>query len=693
MTSPLVFDPVEQQRSADAWNSLMHEVERIDLLLQREYHVRMERMWSGDVCLSRQDIDARLDAPRGIPCWMEAEDLASARSFGASELSEADAPLDQLVARFGLDRFEREVILLGVLPHLDTRYQTLLSLLQGKGRHYPTVELALNLFCSSWTERHAAQKSFLPQAPLHEHQLLVPVHPGDSARDGWGRTPLCTSLEVFHFLQGNRFQSMDLQSFCRCEDAASSQPDDARVAALIDVLRDAIFDSASPAVVTLRDASESEVVSALAAYRCGALIIDVRRLPTEDEPASFRFAQALRYARLQDCAAVIRGLEGAAATVRDALFAQLAACARGAAVPVLCLEERHASITRLARVPHVTVDMPQRTAQERAAALVAQVGDAAIDTLALSRRFAFQPEELAHIGWEASFYRSRRAPDAETGQSDWTEALRHRARQNFGNLATRVEPQRTPADLIVTADMRLQLGEIVAAVRHREALLERGFLEKIHYGTGISALFHGPSGTGKTMAAEILAGQLCTDLIKVDLSSVVNKYIGETEKNLSRIFDMAEADAGVLFFDEADALFGKRSQVKDAHDRHANIEVSYLLQRLESFPGLVILATNNRGHLDEAFIRRFTFVTRFVYPDPALREEMWNAIWPAEMKVDEGIDFADLARRIDVTGASIRNIALLAGWLSMSEDSPIVRKHHIEQASLRELAKSGRLKF
>jgi SpoVK/Ycf46/Vps4 family AAA+-type ATPase len=245
--------------------------------------------------------------------------------------------------------------------------------------------------------------------------------------------------------------------------------------------------------------------------------------------------------------------------------------------------------------------------------------------------------------------------------------------------------------LIISDDLQQQLNEVLAAIRQREQVLGQGFGRKVGYGTGISALFHGDSGTGKTMVAEVLAGALGVDLIKVDLSTVMNKYIGETEKNLSRIFDSAEADAGVLFFDEADALFGKRSETKDAKDRHANIEVSYLLQRLESYPGLVVLATNNRSHLDDAFSRRLTFILRFPFPDQALRERMWRAIWPAETPVAEDVDYCSLAQRANITGANIRNVAMLASWLAAEEQSPAVAMQHIERALQRELGKIGRL--
>src|SRR5262249_9566024 len=181
-------------------------------------------------------------------------------------------------------------------------------------------------------------------------------------------------------------------------------------------------------------------------------------------------------------------------------------------------------------------------------------------------------------------------------------------------------------------------------------------------GLGISALFAGPSGTGKTMAAEVLAADLELDLYRIDLSQIVNKYIGETEKNLRRVFDAAEAGGAVLLFDEADALFGKRSEVKDSHDRYANIEVSYLLQRMESYRGLAILTTNIKPALDEAFLRRLRFIVQFPFPDAAHRAEMWRRAYPHRTPVGT-LDFTRLAR-FSIAGGHIRNIALHAAFFA-----------------------------
>jgi SpoVK/Ycf46/Vps4 family AAA+-type ATPase len=232
------------------------------------------------------------------------------------------------------------------------------------------------------------------------------------------------------------------------------------------------------------------------------------------------------------------------------------------------------------------------------------------------------------------------------------------------------------------------LREIAVNVRQRDQVYGRwGFAGKGERGLGISALFAGASGTGKTMAAEVLAHELALDLYRVDLSQVISKYIGETEKNLRRIFDAAEGGAAILLFDEADALFGKRSEVKDSHDRFANIEVSYLLQRMEVYRGLAILTTNLKSALDPAFLRRLRFVVAFQFPSQAQREDIWRRVFPAETPTD-GLDLERLAR-MNVAGGNIRNIAVGAAFLAAEAGEP-VRMTHVLRAAEREYAKLER---
>jgi len=268
------------------------------------------------------------------------------------------------------------------------------------------------------------------------------------------------------------------------------------------------------------------------------------------------------------------------------------------------------------------------------------------------------------------------------------EAAREQARPRLDDLAQRIEPRAGWEDLVLPEPQLRALEEIVLQVRNRARVYEDwGFASKSARGLGISALFTGPSGTGKTMAAEALAQRLRLDLYRIDLSAVVSKYIGETEKNLRRVFDAAEGGAAILLFDEADALFGKRSEVKDSHDRYANIEIGYLLQRMEAYRGLAILTSNMRGALDAAFLRRLRFVVQFPLPDAGRRRKIWERIFPAETPT-EGLDSASLAS-LEVAGGSIRNIALSAAFLAADAREP-VRMEHLARAARAEVAKHER---
>ncbi|HET7287499.1 MAG TPA: ATP-binding protein, partial [Pyrinomonadaceae bacterium] len=253
------------------------------------------------------------------------------------------------------------------------------------------------------------------------------------------------------------------------------------------------------------------------------------------------------------------------------------------------------------------------------------------------------------------------------------------------DLAQRIVPAATWSDLVLPESQARGLREISVHVRQRAKVHgDWGFAAKGERGLGISALFAGSSGTGKTMAAEVLANDLRLDLYRIDLSQVVSKYIGETEKNLRRVFDAAEDGGAVLLFDEADALFGKRSEVKDSHDRYANIEVSYLLQRMEAYRGLAILTTNLKAAVDTAFLRRLRFVIEFPFPDATHRAEIWRRIFPAETPVKD-LDLSRLAR-LSIPGGNIRNIALHAAFLA-ADAGGAVTMAHLARAARSEYAK------
>ncbi|MFF5287941.1 ATP-binding protein [Paractinoplanes globisporus] len=269
-------------------------------------------------------------------------------------------------------------------------------------------------------------------------------------------------------------------------------------------------------------------------------------------------------------------------------------------------------------------------------------------------------------------------------------AVRRLAGGHLDGVAVRIRPRRTWDDLILPAEESTQLGELASRHRERDTVYGQWHFRSAP-STGVVALFAGPSGTGKTLAAEVVAGELGLDLYKVDLSAVVSKYIGETEKNLERIFNAAAAGDLVLFFDEADALFGKRSEVSDAHDRYANIEVAYLLQRLETYDGLVVLATNLQRNIDPAFLRRISVAIDFVAPEEPERRKIWQRAFPSTAPVAGDLDVDFLARQFKITGGVISNAALGAAFLAAAENSPITMRHTVLSVR-REFQKLGRLR-
>ncbi|NJM65775.1 MAG: AAA family ATPase [Acaryochloris sp. RU_4_1] len=278
--------------------------------------------------------------------------------------------------------------------------------------------------------------------------------------------------------------------------------------------------------------------------------------------------------------------------------------------------------------------------------------------------------------------------DGEWGDRLWGACL-VRTRPRLDALAQRLETKATWDDIVLPEEETNLLRQIAAQVRYRSTVYDEwGFRDRMNRGLGVNTLFAGESGTGKTMAAEVIANELRLNLYRIDLSAVVSKYIGETEKNLRRLFDAAEDGGAILFFDEADALFGKRSEVRDSHDRYANIEVNYLLQRIEAYRGLAILATNLKGSMDSAFMRRLRFIINFPFPSLESRKEMWQKVFPPQMPIAE-LDYDHLAR-LSLTGGSIHTIAINAAFLAAKEHTDLAMPHLLKtaRAEFRKLERS-----
>jgi AAA+ superfamily predicted ATPase len=320
-----------------------------------------------------------------------------------------------------------------------------------------------------------------------------------------------------------------------------------------------------------------------------------------------------------------------------------------------------------------------------------ELDDCDLDTLA--GRYRLTPSQIAEAAMLGEHHAIGRSTDEEPAGvtfGDLATAARAQSGHELASLARRVEPVYTWDDIVLPEDALAQLRELCARVSQGPRVLQEwGFGRKLSQGKGANALFAGPSGTGKTMAAEVIANELGLDLYKIDLSGVISKYIGETEKNLSRIFAAAENANAILLFDEADALFGKRSEVRDSHDRYANIEISYLLQKMEQFEGVAILATNLIQNLDEAFIRRLAFTVHFPFPGEADRGRIWTRVWPdaTPLATDMAPDL--LARQFKLSGGNIKNVALAAAFFA-AHDGSNVTMGHLLHAIRREFQKMGK---
>ena len=353
--------------------------------------------------------------------------------------------------------------------------------------------------------------------------------------------------------------------------------------------------------------------------------------------------------------------------------------------------------TEALRVGHrmaLRLEMPLLRATEQLAvwqAALGALGQKMNGTLPhMAATFRVAPEMANAIARELELHRDGGGETSETALAKraWS-ACRRTARPRMDDLAQRIDAPVTWDDLVLPERQKEILTSIVAQVRNRAQVYEDwGFAPRLqNKGLGISALFSGPSGAGKSMAGEVIGNALDLDVYRVDLSALVSKWVGETEKNLRRVFDAAEDGGVILQFDEADALFGRRSEVKDSHDRHANIEVSYLLQRLEAYRGLCILTTNMRDNIDEAFLRRIRFVVEFRFPNRSERQEIWQRVFPQQMPL-ETLDYDRLAQ-LNVAGGSIRNIALGASFLAADRSGPVTMTEILQAARL-EYDKAGR---
>ncbi|HSI12972.1 MAG TPA: ATP-binding protein [Chthoniobacter sp.] len=702
----------------DSLSHLLAELERIDLLLQLQ--VRRARELTGadgqfhGLCISEAEVDALLERPCGLPAWAHSrtgdEQVALERSrellekqAEASARRGVDLRLRRLAQRLSLSPLDIEIVLLCLAPELDLRYEKLYAYLQDDvTRKEASVDLVLNVLCPTFVAKTEARARFEPDSPLRRHEVVQlfsdPAQPEQSLL----RKVCRLDPAIVNFLLGRDAPDPRWQIAAEWRRASQALVEASLLGAQKDRLQALAREAEAgkgPMVLALQG-TDGVDNAAIAARMCGELqrpllIVDAPRL-------SGALAGEMGWRMLQR-EALLRGAgifwRGFAATPgeaqKPALEDLLRLLGRGAGLHFVELErawEPPSGLVDGGRFVRVELQMggAERIALWENALPLADRAEG-VDLVELSRQFRLEARQIAGAAASAkNLARARQSGPPSVTTEDLRTACRLHSNRSLASLARHVQPRYRLRDIVLPPAELAQLRETIVQATYRHVVLgDWGFDGKLSLGKGLNALFSGPPGTGKTMAAEVIARELGLDLYKIDIALLVSKYIGETEKNLDRIFREARGSNAVLMFDEADALFGKRSEVRDSHDRYANLEVGYLLQKMEEYEGIAILATNLRQNIDDAFLRRLHVIIEFPFPDEEHRLAMWQRVFPGDAPLGADVDFVRLARGVRLAGGSINNIALAAAFTAAGEGVTI-QMDHLLQASRREHQKLGR---
>ena len=713
----------KQHYYADSRQQLLAELERVDRLIQMQV-LRARQVHHSDpdfqgLCLSEAEVDYLLAQPLGHPHWanvstpffhevqatLEKMRAVNARYKGESERRGIVLRLETLARLFQLSSMDIDILLICLAPELDLRYERLYAYLQDDvTRKRPGVDLVLNLLCSSLEGKLSAKQRFATGAPLRKWQLLhlleEPRHP----------SPLLSKhlkldeRVVNYLLDADELDShllpyvRHISPQARWQDLLLPEETKHRLMRLARRKetkgQGRIFSLHGPA-----GAGKHTIAEALCGeLGLGLLTVDLRRLLDVEQTAFESIIRlAWREALLQGAVLYWDGFDALLADDKQIWREALLRILQGSSLAFLAGNAPWEPGDALRKCAFLRVELARPAYTERVQLWMRALEDNAVsgtdlDLEALAARFRLGSGQIWDAAAGARHLARWRNPEGEqVTMADLYEACRLQSNPRLAALAQKIIPHYGWNDIVLPAEPQQQLREICNSVRYRPLVYEQwGFDGKLAMGKGLNVLFSGPSGTGKTMAADLMAGELELDLYKIDLSMVVSKYIGETEKNLARIFAEAETSNAILFFDEADALFGRRSEVRDSHDRYANIETSYLLQKIEEHEGMVILATNLRKNMDEAFVRRMHFTVEFPFPKEQDRRRIWERIWPqATPRVPE-LDLDFLARRFEIAGGNIRNIALAAAFLAADEGG-VVNMNHLLRATRREYQKMGKV--
>jgi len=657
--------------------------------------------------VGRKEVDKLLQRQ---PASTPFEAMVAAEKGNAAADQVSPSPVLWMMQEYQLSNFDADVLLLSLAPEVDLRYEKIYAYLQDDvTRKRPTVELILNLLCRSAEEKVNRRVHFHPDAPLVRNGL-VHVAADQSQLDApFLAYTVRIDDQIGRAILGDATTDPRLSTFCEFvapSPSRASMPFEAEFVPALMRLAAQFPPGMFRAYFQGPAEMEKQAVAEGLAAALGTLLLKVRISRIADK-ADFEFLWrlALREARMCGAMLYISGIDEFEGAAQRQQILEALATFRGTAILAgkRAWDFLQSSAIAAAPIDFETPQYSTRAALWRASleGFSQTVDPTTVETLA--RRFKLTAGNITQAVVSATMAAQWRnanngtRPDADseaTRQSvcldDLAAAARGQCGQELAVLSRKIDPRYRWDDIVLPSDQMDQLREICSQAENRHIVYgEWGFEKKLSLGKGLNVLFCGPPGTGKTMAAEVIARELQLDLYRIDLSQIVSKYIGETEKNLNRIFNVAESSNGILFFDEADALFGKRSEVHDSHDRYANIEISYLLQKMEEYSGVSILATNLRQNLDDAFVRRLQFIVEFPFPDEEYRSQIWKNVFPKETPLGEDVNFAVLAHDVRLAGGSIKNMALAASFYAAAAGDR-VRMEHLIHAVHREHQKLGR---
>lgn len=707
---------------------LWAELALLDLLLERQtLRLRARKLINENefrgLYLSDEQVDALLNRnghADGEQCQKKLREIQVLTSAIEEKRTEIDTrmqaslaagmrlPLVRLSTLFALTPFETQTLLLCVAPELDHKYATLYAYVQNDvTKKHPQVDLALTLFCQTRAERMRQREAFTPDSALLRHQLLRLFD------DPQERDPTLLSRfmkadwRACDFLLEHDRIDQRLHGFTEISGKlAGCLSDQALPAELMTKLSRAAQSSIGSDAIFLLHGSYGVGKRAAAEGICAEteaplIVADLRQALAAEQHFALTLLLLRREAMMRQAALYLNHFEVLLtdeALMKERLLIFARELAQAGCLIFLASEAPWQPVGLWPQTCFLSFKFPlpeyplRLKLWQQALKSCGYRIEKDVDIPTVASKFILSGGQITDAVREVKHLLNLRpARQRRISLDDLHAAARDQSNQSLSRLAQKIEPVYTWQDIVLPPRPLQQLREVCISVKYRHVVhSEWGFDSKLSLGKGLNILFSGPSGTGKTMAAQILAHELGLDLYKIDLPSVISKYIGETEQNLSRIFREAESSNAIIFFDEADAIFGKRSEVKDAHDRYANIEVAYLLQKMEEYEGIVILATNLSKNLDEAFARRMRHAVEFPFPDAVYREHIWRNIFPAPAPLAADVDVGFLSHQFELSGGNIRNVALSSAFLAAEGDGEI-RMEHLILSTAREMQKIGKL--